>query len=484
MKTRIAAALCIALGLNTAFGATLPQEGKALKFHSSDKQLEKTFHWARSMALSYVHDGSDPVGLWYEAALPGREAFCMRDVCHQSVGAQILGLAPHNKNMLARFVENISEGRDWCSYWEIDRHNRPAPIDYKNDREFWYNLCANPDVVQACLKMYEWTGDKDYLEDPRFTNFYDKSLDEYVTRWQLSPEEIMSRPRFMNQPEDFDPDNSFHACRGLASYVENFHGLSVGVDLIASLYAGYTAHARMALLNGQKKRARKDRKTATAYQNLLDTRWWDAAGNRYQTFWTEERRFYRGEGIPFLLWFGAVERPERIRASVEDILGKEWNVENLSAFPTLLYRYGYLPEAYRILTSLPHVDRKEYPEVSFATIEGIVCGAAGVLPSASESSVRTCYKLADKGQDIEIENLPMFGGHVTLKHSGAAESYLENHTGRDIIWKAAFMGIRPKVKAGKRTYKTRLTKDAKGNMISTAAIPLENGSCLRAEAIP
>jgi len=31
------------------------------------------------------------VGYWYEAALPGREAFCMRDVSHQSIGAETLG---------------------------------------------------------------------------------------------------------------------------------------------------------------------------------------------------------------------------------------------------------------------------------------------------------------------------------------------------------------------------------------------------------
>lgn len=104
------------------------------------------------MALSYVHDGSDPVGYWYEAALPQREAFCMRDVSHQSVGAQILGLAEHNKNMFGKFAKNISESKDWCTYWEINRYDKPAPADYANDKEFWYNLNANFDVIQACWK--------------------------------------------------------------------------------------------------------------------------------------------------------------------------------------------------------------------------------------------------------------------------------------------------------------------------------------------
>ena len=69
---------------------------------------------------------SDPVGPWYEAALPGREAFCIRDVSHQCIGAEILGQGKQNLNMLRKFVENISEAKDFCSYWEINRHNLPA----------------------------------------------------------------------------------------------------------------------------------------------------------------------------------------------------------------------------------------------------------------------------------------------------------------------------------------------------------------------
>lgn len=35
------------------------------------------FDWAKNQSLAYAFD-DDPVGLWYEASLPGREAFCMR----------------------------------------------------------------------------------------------------------------------------------------------------------------------------------------------------------------------------------------------------------------------------------------------------------------------------------------------------------------------------------------------------------------------
>ena len=70
--------------------------------------------------------------------------------------------------------------------------------------------------MQACLKMYQWTGDAGYLTDPLFTNFYEKSVNEYVHRWALEPEKIMDRSPYMNQPEDFNPNNNFHTCRGTA----------------------------------------------------------------------------------------------------------------------------------------------------------------------------------------------------------------------------------------------------------------------------
>jgi hypothetical protein len=65
--------------------------------------------------LAYAFTG-DPVGPWYEAALPGRQAFCMRDTAHQGLGAHMLGLAQYTRNMLYKFAENISKSKDWCSY--------------------------------------------------------------------------------------------------------------------------------------------------------------------------------------------------------------------------------------------------------------------------------------------------------------------------------------------------------------------------------
>lgn len=450
-------------------------------FTSSDKELEKAYNWAKRMALSYAHDNNDPVGCWYEAALPQREAFCMRDVSHQSVGAQILGLSAHNKNMFLRFAENISEEKDWCTYWEINRYNKPAPADYANDSEFWYNLNANFDVMQACLKMYEWTGDKDYLTDARFTNFYEKSVNEYIHRWALEPEKIMDRPPYMNSPENFNPDNNFHTCRGLPSYVENFRGLTVGVDLIASLYAGFNAYSTISELNGNQQKAQDARKKAVAYQTLLEDKWWSADSLYYHTFWTKEKKFYRGEGVPSILRFNATSDKVRICATVDDILKREWNVENMSAFPALFYRLGYYDEAYRFLVGLPKTNRSEYPEVSYGIVEGTVSGVMGITASAINNSVTTCSRLPEKVQEAEIKNVPIFDGYVTVKHQNRKSTRIKNHTSKELTWEVAFVGEYAEIIVDKKAYPTIISRDAHGNPITNCSVALPAGATLNAE---
>lgn len=450
-------------------------------FTCSDKNMENAYNWAKKMALSYAHDDTDPVGYWYEAALPQREAFCMRDVSHQAVGAHLLGLSKHNKNMFMRFAENISEGKDWCTYWEINRYNKPAPADYTDDTEFWYNLNANFDVMQACMKMYEWTSDAGYLADSCFTYFYDKSVSEYIQRWSLEPENIMNRPRYMNQPEDFNPDNNFHTCRGLPSYVENFRGLTLGVDLLATMYAGFNAYADMADMKGNQRKAQEAREKAKAYRAILDGQWWDDKNSYYQTFWTEDRTFHRGEGVPFILWFNATDNQDRIRASVKDILQREWNVENMSAFPVLFYRLGYFDEAYRFLVDLPHMNRSEYPEVSYGIVEGTVCGAMGVMASARNNSVSTCSRLPEGVSEAKISNVPVFDGYVTVKHRGRQATGIENNTTEELIWKVAFVGEYPQIKIGDKAYPAIVSQDIYGNIISECSISLPANSCMSAE---
>ena len=206
-----------------------------LTLETPDAKLAAAFDWAKGQALDYVYPAAvhgDPVGDWYEAALPSRFAFCMRDVSHQATGAHVLGLAAFNRNMLGKFARGISASRDYCSYWEIDKWDRPAPVDYKSDKDFWYNLTANFDVLDACWRQFLWTGDPAYVTDPAFLEFYRLTVEEYIEAWDKDGDGIPE-----HRPE--------YGYRGLGGYDEgpfSDQGL-YGSDLIAAMARAFDSFA-------------------------------------------------------------------------------------------------------------------------------------------------------------------------------------------------------------------------------------------------
>ena len=465
---------CLPTVKSTAGGFVVPDSVSS--FITTDKPLRQAYEWARSMAISYMHDDGDSVGFWYEAALPKREAFCMRDVAHQSVAAHVLGAQAHNKNMLGRFAANITQGKDWCTYWEITRNGLPCPDDYANDSAFWYNLNANFDIVQACMKMYDWTADTCYINGSDFSRFHNLTFHQYVGHWQLGPNEIMHRPLLMHQPAAAQKGNIFHKCRGLASYVENFPGLTASADLLASLYAGYKAYGRICRKGLRIDESQRCDSLAACYRQLLDSMWWNDRGKQYYAFYTADHQFFSGEGIPFILWFGAASQPERITASIDSITSKEWNVESLSYLPALLYRYGYNKRARQYIVSLPAMSRCEYPEVSFGIVEGVVGGVMGIQPHDGQELLTEHH--AEPATRSEICNVPLWDGTISLCHHGLTESTLTNHTQRTFRWKASFAGYHRKAMIAGKPHTLHAVSDGLGHIHSVAETDILPGQTL------
>ena len=402
------------------------QDGK-ISFTSDDQALVKGFDWAKQQAMAYVNRGNDPVGHWYEAALPGRSAFCMRDVSHQLVGAQMLGLADINKNLLTKFVSAIAESRDWCGYWEIDKWNRPAPVDYKSDQDFWYNLPANFDIIDACWRAYEWTGDTAYLKDPAFINFYEKSLNEYVKRWDPDGDGLMEGTR--KSPTR----------RGLSSYNEEKFG-KVGVDLLAGQYVGYRDYSDMLKLRGLNNQAADYARRAEKIRTHLNTAWWDPKAELYHHYrqqdgtWLDDKQM-----MSFLLRWDVV--PAQRAAPVLDHLlsvYQQSGVEMNTYYPLEFYRYGKPEQAYALLVRLmaPELKRREYPEVSYAVLETLAMGLMGIQPDAASRTVTTTTRLTSATRWAELRDMPLFDGTITLRHEGASASTLVNNTKGDITWHA------------------------------------------------
>ena len=270
------------------------QETKGATFSSSDIKLVETFKHSKKMALSYAHNGNDPVGYWYEAALPGRNAFCMRDASHQSIAAEMLGLSKHNFNMMKKFAKNFSESKDCCMFWEIDKDNNPCSADYLDDTNFWYNLNANSDVIFAYQRLYEWTGNEHYLKDETFAKFFQLSVNEYMERWRLEPENILLRTQEMNIKQT--SKGRWRGIRGLPSYVENYPGLTNSSDLVASLCGGFEAYSKMLTTLIQKAESEKFHFQTEKYHRHLEEDWRNNENKTYHTFWTKDNQFADGEG--------------------------------------------------------------------------------------------------------------------------------------------------------------------------------------------
>jgi len=443
-----------------------------LEIDSSSAKLVDVFQWARSQAMAYAFDAGDPVGPWYEAVEPGREGFCIRDTCHQALGAHALGLDRFTLNMLRRFAENISDSKDWCSYWEIDRFNRPAPVDYENDASFWYNLPSNFDLLDCCFRMYVWSGDLAYVEDPIFLNLYDRTVNDYVERWGLDLDHIMTRPRLLNQRGIFDPEAKFPRNRGIPGYDEGDHDYVIGFDVLVAQRAAYLAYAHIEQARMNAALADEYLKKAAAVENLMKASWWKKAGQCY---------YSRESGDHQLKECG---RPE-----TEIDLDWRWDVTSASG--------GFrIPGEATIasLLDLSHA-RLEYPEVSYSRVGDIVTSIMGVRLEYSspllsavagdwvEVIVRTLPGLGAGIEWAEVRNLPIRACEVTVRHDGPRKTTVTNQRGPAFIWRAMFEGQHATFNVNGREVKAIVQTDEAGKTVSSALVTVGAGGTVSAVAV-
>lgn len=462
----------------------------ALEFDSSDAALVNAFRWAKQEAMSYVFDG-DPVGPWYEAALPGRHAFCMRDTSHQADGAQALGLARYNHNMLRKFAENIAASRDWCSYWEIDRLNRPAPVDYKSDAEFWYNLPANFDVLDACYRMYLWTGDTSYVEDPVFLNFYDRTMNEYIARWQLSPERVMQRTSNIEMPPFF---------RGDPTYEESSRDNLVGIDLLATQYAAYRAYAAIQSIRGNGQAAQRSLENAAKMKRLINTTWWNAAGGYFYAFFNKQHQFTGRAGAD-VLYRDAADAGPKTASALRTLLATMKTepvsaVEAKSHYAEVLYRYDDAEAARAQVIDLTREgrERREYPEVSYSVIGAMTMGLMGIrveptLPLAElvagkrfATVVETLPQLTAETSWAEIRNVPVAGGVINVRHSSDRSSQLTNKGAKALAWRAAFRGSFATLLVTGKQQNARVRSGDQGFVTSSVEVTVPAGETVAVKA--
>jgi hypothetical protein len=443
-----------------------------LEMETPDAKLKAAFDWAKGQALDYAFPAAaydDPVGDWYEAALPSRFAFCMRDVSHQATGAHALGLAAFNRNMLGKFARGISPSRDFCSYWEIDKWDRPAPVDYKNDRDFWYNLTANFDVLDACWRQYLWTGDRTYLDDPAFRDYYRLSVKDYIEAWDKDRDGVPE-----HRPE--------YGSRGLGGYDEGpFSDRALyASDLIAAMARAFDDYAAMLEARGE------PAATAALRERAEDLR------KSYEGWWSEAKGQYadgrvQGGALAFqdLIWngvfplyFGFVPPGPRRDTTVRRIRdAKPEGIEIESYLPEILYRYGEDEAGYARILALadPAKERREYPEVPFAVVGAVATGLMGVRPDARTRTVETRSALTAATDWAELRNLPVFDALIGIRHDGRTRTAFSVSSGGAVVWRAVFEGRWDELEVDGVARNATPGRDEAGRPISWVEVTMSHG---------
>ncbi len=452
----------------------------SLALETSDIKLKTAFEWAKGQALDYVFPASvhgDPAGDWYEAALPSRFAFCMRDVSHQATGAHALGLSAFNRNMLGKFARAISPSRDYCSFWEIDKWDRPAPVDYKNDEDFWYNLTANFDVLDACWRQYLWTGDKAYVEDMAFLDLYGRSVKDYIEAWDKDGDGIPE-----HHPE--------YGYRGLGGYDEgpfSDRGL-YGSDLIAAMARAFDSYAALLSTRGEGEANGGFRERAEKLRTLYQQGWWSAAKGKYADGRVQGGALVYQDVIwngVFPLYFGFIPAGPRRDLTLRRIVdAKPEGIEIESYLPEIFYRYGQDEAAYARILALtdPAKERREYPEVPFAVVGAIATGLMGVRPDAAARTVETRSGLTTATLWAEIKSLPVFDAVIDVRHEARHSTTLTVRSGRAFVWRAVFEGAWDDLTVDGIARKAERGVDEAGRPVSWVSVEMSAGKAATVSA--
>jgi hypothetical protein len=322
-------------------------------------------------------------------------------------------------------------------------------------------------VLYASWKLYLWTGDKRYINAPVFTKFQEKTVTSYIDQWVLSADSILIRPAHPNAPVPYNESDSFHRCRGLPSYSEGVPNLKAGADLVAALYRGLLTYSEILAESGKKSEAVLYAQKAEKYRQQLEAKWWDDKEKLYYTYYSNKGYFGKDEGETFLLWFDALKNNDRVKHTLDHLSSKTWNVENTSYLPLVFYNHRSWDKGRDLILYLSDktTPRREYPEVSFGVIEGIVQGLMGIAPDARTGSISTIYKSNSK-DSATINDLPVLGTVVNVSHLNDHQSAMNNKGGKPLKWKAMFNGKFLHAYVNRRTAAIKTTTDSQGNTFS------------------
>jgi len=394
---------------------------------------------------------------------------------------------------------SIYDYKDICHNWVIDRWNPGEMMDlyvemgaryfmamgchhdnfdcFDSKYQPWNSVNVGPkvDIVGTWEKIAR-------INSPLFLNFDKKTLTSYVHDWVLEPDSLLTRPTHPNASATYNESDPFQRCRGLPSYAESVqHGLVIGVDVVAAIYRGYLTYASILKLKGYKSGSIYYIQKAKQYQQELEDNWWDKSVDLYNTYYTSEGKYGKGEGETFLLWFNILRNTSRINATINHLTSICWNVDNTSYLPYLLYQNGRYDDAYKDLLylSYPTTKRRDYPEVSFGVVQGIVLGCMGVEPDAPNHTIRTFFRGNDN-TTVELDDLPVMRTIISLKNDGYKSTTITDEGKAGFSWEVKFPGRHTSIHVKGKALPAKIEYAPNNHVYSFAVIRVNPGERIKA----
>jgi hypothetical protein len=332
--------------------------------------------------------------------------------------------------MMRAFTDGVSESKDWCTFWEITFEGKPTPVDYTNDSDFWYNLPSNFDIMDTASRLYDLTGDSSYLLSPSIENFFRITLEKYIPKWDRDGDGIVDR---------VDSDGR----RGVASYEEaGTTGYACAADALSLEYSAFKAGARMFLMKNDHEKAGECLKKAERLHDIFNNEWWGSEEQRFFEFRNGDGSFNPKRSDNNLMTplrtgiitdSSQIERQFRALMELEDSM----NVEIRSYIPMLLWKYGRDDEAMHVWRKMTdeNYKRREYPEVSYAVIEALLCGYMGIGADFDGRILKTRSACAETSC---VTGFPLWNGTVDVCHEEKKKTVITNRSGYDLTWIAEF----------------------------------------------
>jgi hypothetical protein len=185
-----------------------------------------------------------------------------------------------------------------------------------------------------------------------------------------------------------------------------------------------------------------------------------------------------------VLYFGAVKDEGHLRGALDYVANpaywKTINIEEESYAPLVLFRYGPSDVAYRVLLDLsdPAKPRREYPEVSYAVVAGLVSGAMGVEPARNGAGydVQSLPQPMNKSDEQALASLPIGQNVLDLVQHGDTMQRLTNRKGAAIRWRAAFPGIEQQLMVNGKSVHVEHETLRGGRQISSTIVVVSPGA--------